>query len=112
MGCLSIRVTPQVQAQVAVQPTEQARLRVKGYASDEPALTVEVKVAVQEQAEVSVTPMPQAKLVSTPMPQAKLNIGEVCGISTGDIYVLAGTDGPLRQPDGGYYLLDPRNEQD
>ena len=37
---------------------------------------------------------------------AQITVGEVCTVS-GTIVVLAGSDGPLRTRNGGYFLLNP-----
>ncbi len=90
MGCLSFSVTPSPQAGLTAKPTGQAQLELKGYPDGEPHLS--------------------AKLNATPTRQATLVIGEVCSVAGGEVYVLAGTDGPLRTRDGGYLLLDPSRE--
>ena len=38
---------------------------------------------------------------------AQLVVGEACAVISGTIVVLAGSDGPLRTRNGGYFLLNP-----
>ena len=55
----------------------------------------------------------EAKLVGQPVAEtsqavgAQLTLGEVCTVNSGTIVVLAGSDGPLRTRNGGYFLLNP-----
>ena len=81
MGCLTLKVTPVEGAILKVTPTKAAAMKV--------------------------TPEEGAALKVTPVQGASLSIGEVCSVSPGTIVVLAGSDGPLRTSDGGYFLLNP-----
>ena len=58
------------------------------------------------QAAMTIAPKDQAAL-ETVLTGASLTLGEVCNINSGTIVVLAGSDGPFRTRDGGYFLLNP-----
>ena len=57
-------------------------------------------------AAMTIAPKDQAAL-ETVLTGASLTLGEVCNINSGTIVVLAGSDGPFRTRDGGYFLLNP-----
>ena len=62
--------------------------------------------------EITVIIAPQAELTVNVVQQASLTVNELCSVSSGELTVLAGSDGPLRTRSGGYLLLDPAREQD
>lgn len=76
-----------------------------------------VALETSEPSAVAITPEPSAGMtisqmspaaLQTVMPAAaQLTLGEVCTVNSGTIVVLAGSDGPLRTRDGGYFLLNP-----
>ena len=80
----------------------------------EPSSAVGLKMT--EQAAVALDAEPQAEMavslapgvaLETVLTGASLTLGEVCNINSGTIVVLAGSDGPFRTRDGGYFLLNP-----
>lgn len=84
MACLALNVNALPQAMLTVTPLVL------------PTLVAETQVSSRFTVEVSV--------------QSVLTVGEVCSISTGELTVLAASDGPLRTRDGGFFLLDPARE--
>lgn len=101
MACLTLKTTLTPQAAVSVATTPSAKL---GMVVDSPAV---VKTQVSTPAALDMEQVPKAALEITPTGGAQLALGEVCTINGGSIVVLAGSDGPFRTRDGGYFLLDP-----
>lgn len=90
-------------SRVAVEKTAGAALAVTAKRSA-------VSVTPLASASLNVATSPLPVLAVMPSQPLTLAIGEVCSITGGDLYALAGTDGPLRTRDGGYFLLDPEWE--
>ena len=112
MGCLSLNVGALQQAQLSLQPSEQAKLSLRGYNSPEPSLSVSLGVDSKVSADLVALPLEQGSLVVESQQQATLIVGEVCSVSLDIMVVLASTDGPLKTRDGGYILLNPDNENE
>lgn len=93
-----------------------AELGIKAAANPTLAVTPAVPAALQVQptspASVKATPVENAQVKASPLENAKLSITEVCSVSGGTIMVLAATDGRLRLSNGGYWRLDPSQEED
>lgn len=106
MACTTVTITPEPPSVLTIAAVAAASLVVA------PVAPVSTDVTPIESSAITVTPTEQAALTVTPQPQAVLAIGEVCSVSTGELYVLAASDGPLRTRDGGYILLDPAGEID
>lgn len=76
-----------------------------------------VALETSEPSAVAITPEPSAGMTISQMSPAtlqtvmstaaSLTLGEVCTVNSGTIVVLAGSDGPFRNRDGGYFLLNP-----
>lgn len=101
MSCIALTVTPVAPAVLGVTPLDGAGLAV------EAAAGASLGVTPAEGAALTVAPASGATLAIVPTPGAMLTVGEVCGVSGGTLVVLAGSDGPLRTRDGGYFLLNP-----
>lgn len=99
----SLVIHPRVPG-LTVVPKTSAELGIRPSAS-------QLSVTPKTSAEVAVAPAAPAELRVRPV-TAMLTLTEVCAITSGEIYVLAASDGPLRQPDGGYFLLDPDDIDD
>ena len=91
MGCLSLDLHPVAAAELSVAAAPGADLGVTALG----------------QAALGVTPSPEASLGITPDAGLTLAVGEVCSVSGGTVVVFAGSDGPFRTKDGGYFLLNP-----
>ena len=91
MGCLSLDLHPVAAAELSVAAAPGADLGVTALG----------------QAALGVTPSPEASLGITPDAGLTLAVGEVCSVSGGAIVVFAGSDGPFRTKNGGYFLLNP-----
>lgn len=101
MSCLTLTLTPVAAAEAAVSVMPGASLGVT------PGGSASLAVSAAEQASLEVKAAPQASLGITPAEGARLSVTEVCAVSGGTIVVLAGSDGPFRTRDGGYFLLNP-----
>ena len=102
MGCLSLNINPIAPAELSVAAAPGADLGVA--ALGQAALEVRAEGG---QAALGVTPLPEASLGITPDAGLTLAVGEVCSVSGGTVVVFAGSDGPFRTKDGGYFLLNP-----
>lgn len=91
MGCLSLDLHPVAAAELSVAAAPGADLGLTALG----------------QAALGVTPSPEASLGITPDAGLTLAVGEVCSVSGGAIVVFAGSDGPFRTKNGGYFLLNP-----
>lgn len=103
MACLTLTITQQQPSSLTVDAAPGAVLGVT------PAGTAVLAADAAEQAWLEAVPAEQAALALTPDEGAQLEVGEVCVVSGGTLVVLAGSDGPLRTRDGGYFLLNPAN---
>ena len=106
MACLTVKYTPVPKAVLTITPVHDHSLTV----TPQPKGTL--AIAPTAKALLAVRPKVKASLTVSPTQKATLTIGQVCTVSRGELYVLAGTDGPLITRDGGYFLLDPARETD
>lgn len=106
MACLTVKYTPVPKAVLTLAPVHEHSLKVTPQEKGTLAIVPSAKAVL------AVSPKEKASLTVSPMPKATLTISQVCTISGGELCVLAGTDGPLRTRDGGYFLLDPARETD
>lgn len=102
MSCLTlniVRVVTPAEAAISVMPGASLGVTPGGSAS--------LSVKTAPQASLSVEAAPQASLAVTPAAGAELTVAPVCSVGGGTVVVLAGSDGPFRTRDGGYFLLNP-----
>jgi hypothetical protein len=101
MGCLSLDLHPVAAAELSVAAAPGADLGVTALGQ------AALGVTSSPEASLGVTPSPEASLGITPDAGLTLAVGEVCSVSGGAIVVFAGSDGPFRTKNGGYFLLNP-----
>jgi hypothetical protein len=101
MACLTLTVTPPQPSSLAIDLAPGASLDVTAGAG------ASLAIEAAEQARLEAVAAEQASLAVSPKDLAQLEVGEVCVVSGGTLVVLAGSDGPLRTRDGGYFLLNP-----
>ena len=103
MSCLDLTVTAFAPPVITVRTFASARLS----ASAAPAASLSVASGAGAiLAADNVAPAPRLAIQTNT--KAVLNVGAVCSVSAGEIYVLSTQEGPLRLRDGGYLLLDPK----
>ena len=114
MGCLSITLTPYAPQPVLTLADLSAhpKLTLHDGQGNPPSKTTTLVIYPTPRPSLTLTPGPRPMLDITPGPRASLVVAEVCSVSSGELLVLAGSDGPLRFKDGGYWLLDPAKEQE
>jgi len=66
-----------------------------------------VALASGPSAGMTISQMSPAALQTVMPTAASITLGEVCTVNSGTIVALAGSDGPFRTRDGGYFLLNP-----
>ena len=106
MACLETKYTPVQKAALTVTPVKAKGLTVT------PKRMVAMSIKPAKKSVLTVTQKVKASMDVRPVEKATLEISQVCTISGGELYVLAGTDGPFHTCDGGYFLLDPELETD
>ena len=113
MGCLSVILTPYAPQPVLTLTDLSAHpnLTLHDGQGNPPRKTTSLTLSPTPRPTLTLTPGSRPTITITPGPRASLIVAEVCSVSSGEILVLAGTDGPLRFKDGGYWLLDPAREQ-
>ena len=114
MGCLSITLTPYAPRPVLslTDASAHPKLTLHDGHGNPPRKTTSLVLYTTPRPSLTLTPGSRPTLAITPGPRASLIVAEVCSVSSGELMVLAGTDGPLRFKDGGYWLLDPAKEQE
>ena len=100
MACVELSLTLPAQAGMTIEAAPEASLGLRIVGSAALALGETAPAAM------TIAPKDQAAL-ETVLTGASLTLGEVCNINSGTIVVLAGSDGPFRTRDGGYFLLNP-----
>lgn len=101
-----LMVTPVVGMSLAALPLPQAKV------SAQTGRTASVSVTALPKAMLAVTPASQVVQAVVTAPTVRLRIAEVCSIGSGELFVLATQEGPLRTQNGGFLLLDPAGETD
>ena len=66
-----------------------------------------VVITPEPSAGMTIIQLSPAALQTVMSTAASLTLGEVCTVNSGTIVALAGSDGPFRTRDGGYFLLNP-----
>lgn len=114
MGCLSITLTPYAPRPVLTLTDASAhpKLTLHDGHGNPPHKTTSLILYPTPHATLALVTLPRPTLSVTPGLHASLTVAEVCSVSDGELMVLAGTDGPLRFKDGGYWLLDPAREDE
>ena len=112
MGCLSITITPFPRPSLSLETQARARLTLHDGHGNPPRKTASLGLSPTPRPSLVLTALKRPSLSLASGPRATLVIGEVCSVGDGELLVLAGTDGPLRFKDGGYWLLDPEREDD
>ena len=101
MGCLTLDITTQERASLSVVPEGAVSLFVG--TQDRLSLAVQALGG----AVVMVAAQGRLSLDVAAEGGAVLSVGKVCATGGDTMVVLAASDGALRTPDGGYFLLNP-----
>lgn len=101
MACVELTLTVGDPAAMTVKAEPSAAVALE---KSEPS---SVALASGPSAGMTISQMSQAALKMTLPSAATLTLGEVCTVNSGTIVALAGSDGPFRTRDGGYFLLNP-----
>lgn len=101
MSCLTLTVKTAAPAAVTADVMPGASLDVT------PGSSPSLEAVMAPGASVDAVMAPGASVDATPSPGMSLEVGAVCSVSSGTLVVLAGSDGPFRTRDGGYFLLNP-----
>ena len=101
MACVELTLTVGDPAAMTVKAEPSAAVALE---QTEPSA---VALALGPSAGMTISQMSPAALQTVMPAAAQLTLGEVCTVNSGTIVVLAGSDGPFRTRDGGYFLLNP-----
>ena len=105
MACLSVNITPISPAETVVAAVAAASANVTV------AAQTEISIALSPVAAVNCHVQPLAVSTIALTDRMVVNISEVCAIGSGELCVLAASDGILRTREGGFFLLDPAREE-
>ena len=101
MACVELTLTLGQPAAMTVKAEPSAAVALE--LTEPPA----VAITPEPSAVMTISQMSQAALQTVMPAAASLTLGEVCTVNSGTIVVFAGSDGPFRTRDGGYFLLNP-----
>jgi len=101
MACVELTLTVGDPAAMTVKAEPSAAVAL------EPSEPSAVAITPEPSAGMTISQMSPAALQTVMPAAAQLTLGEVCTVNSGTIVVLAGSDGPFRTRDGGYFLLNP-----